>query len=168
MEASEPLPELRVGHGYDIHRLAGGRPLMIGGVQVPAEQGAVGHSDADVLLHAIVDAILGALKAGDIGRHYPDTDPAWRGADSTRFARETAARAREAGWEPVNLDATVLLERPKLAAHVPAIEQRVAQCLDMGADRVNVKAATNEGLDAVGEGRAIACHAVVLLARRHR
>ena len=141
---------------------------MIGGVQVPSEEGAVGHSDADVLLHAIVDAILGALKAGDIGRHYPDTDPAWRGADSSRFARETAARARDAGWEPVNLDATVLLERPKLAAHVPAIEQRVAECLGIGAERVNVKAATNEGLDAVGEGRAIACHAVVLLARRHR
>lgn len=157
-----------MGHGYDIHRLAGGRPLMIGGVQVPAEKGAVGHSDADVLLHAIVDAVLGALKAGDIGRHYPDSDPAWRGADSTRFARETAARAREAGWEAVNVDATVLLERPRLAEHVPAIEQRVAQCLDVGADRVNVKAATNEGLDAVGEGRAIACHAVVLLARRHR
>lgn len=157
-----------MGQGYDIHRLAGGRPLMIGGVRVPSEKGAVGHSDADVLLHAIVDAILGALKTGDIGRHYPDTDPAWRGADSTRFARETAARARGEGWEPVNLDATVLLERPKLAGHVPAIEQTVAECLDVGADRVNVKAATNEGLDAVGEGRAIACHAVVLLARRHR
>lgn len=157
-----------MGHGYDIHRLAGGRPLMIGGVQVPSEQGAVGHSDADVLLHAIVDAILGALKAGDIGRHYPDTDPAWRGADSSRFARETAARARDAGWEPVNVDATVLLERPKLARHMPTIEQRVAECLDLGVDRVNVKAATNEGLDAVGECRAIACHAVVLLARRHR
>jgi len=157
-----------VGHGYDIHRLAAGRPLVIGGVQVPAEQGAVGHSDADVLLHAVVDAILGALKAGDIGRHYPDTDPAWRGADSTRFARETAARARDAGWEPVNLDATVLLERPKLADHVPAIEQRVAECLGIGAERVSVKAASNEGLDAVGEGRAIACHAVVLLARPHR
>ena len=157
-----------MGHGYDIHRLAGGRPLMIGGVQVPWEQGAVGHSDADVLLHAIVDAILGALKQGDIGRHYPDTDPAWRGADSTRFARETAARARDDGWEPVNVDATVLLERPKLAGHVPNIEQTVAECLDVTADRVNVKAATNEGLDAVGEGRAIACHAVVLLARPHR
>lgn len=157
-----------MGHGYDIHRLAGGRPLMIGGVQVPSEQGAVGHSDADVLLHAVVDAILGALRAGDIGRHYPDTDPAWRGADSTRFAQETAARAREAGWEPVNVDATVLLEQPKLAGHVPDIEQTVAECLDVDADRVSVKAATNEGLDAVGEGRAIACHAVVLLARRHR
>lgn len=157
-----------MGHGYDIHRLAAGRPLMIGGVQVPSEQGAVGHSDADVLLHAVVDAILGALKAGDIGRHYPDSDPAWRGADSTRFARETAARARDAGWEPVNVDATVLLERPKLAGHVPAIEQRVAECLDVAADRINVKAATNEGLDAVGQGRAVACHAVVLLARRHR
>ena len=157
-----------MGHGYDIHRLAGGRPLMIGGVRVPAEQGAVGHSDADVLLHAIVDAILGALRAGDIGRHYPDTDPAWRGADSTRFARETAARARDAGWKLVNLDATVLLERPKLAGHIPDIEQTVAECLDVDADRVSVKAATNEGLDAVGEGRAIACHAVVLLARRHR
>lgn len=157
-----------MGHGYDIHRLAGGRPLMIGGVRVPSEQGAVGHSDADVLLHAIVDAILGALRAGDIGRHYPDSDPAWRGADSTRFARETAARAREAGWEPVNVDATVLLEQPKLAGHIPDIEQTVAECLGVGADRVNVKAATNEGLDAVGEGRAIACHAVVLLARRHR
>ena len=157
-----------MGHGYDIHRLAGGRPLMIGGVQVPSEKGAVGHSDADVLLHAIVDAILGALKAGDIGRHYPDTDPAWHGADSTRFARETAARARDSGWELVNVDATVLLERPKLAGHVPAIERTVAECLDVVADRVNVKAATNEGLDAVGEGRAIACHAVVLLARRHR
>lgn len=157
-----------MGHGYDIHRLAGGLPLMIGGVQVPSEQGAVGHSDADVLLHAIVDAILGALKQGDIGRHYPDTDPAWRGADSSRFARETAARARNAGWEPVNVDATVLLERPKLAGHVPDIERRVAECLDVAAERVSVKAATNEGLDAVGEGRAIACHAVVLLARRHR
>ena len=157
-----------MGHGYDIHRLATGRPLLIGGVQVPSEHGAVGHSDADVLLHAVVDAILGALKAGDIGRHYPDSDPAWRGADSTRFARETAARARADGWEPVNVDATVLLERPKLARHAPAIEQSVAECLGVHAERVSVKAATNEGLDAVGEGRAIACHAVVLLARRHR
>jgi len=141
---------------------------MLGGVPVPSEQGAVGHSDADVLLHAVVDAILGALKQGDIGRHYPDTDPAWRGADSSRFARETAARARDAGWEPVNVDSTVLLERPKLADHVPAIEQRVAECLGIDAERVSVKAASNEGLDAVGEGRAIACHAVVLLARPHR
>ena len=157
-----------MGQGYDIHRLESGRPLMLGGVRVPSEHGAVGHSDADVLLHAIVDAILGALKAGDIGRRYPDSDPALRGADSTRFARETAALARADGWEPLNVDATVLLERPKLAGHAPAIEQRVAESLDVGVDRVSVKAASNEGLDAVGQGQAIACHAVVLLVRRHR
>lgn len=112
--------------------------------------------------------MLGALKAGDIGRRYPDSDPTLLGADSTRFARETAALARADGWEPVNVDATVLLERPKLAPHVPEIEQRVAESLGIGIERVSVKAASNEGLDAIGEGRAIACHAVVLMARGHR
>ncbi len=159
---------MRVGHGYDIHRLEAGLPLIVGGVQVPADHGAVGHSDADVLLHAIVDAMLGALKAGDIGRRYPDSDPALRGTDSTRFVRETAALARADGWEPVNVDATVLLERPKLAPHVPAIEQRVAETLNIGVEGVSVKAASNEGLDAIGEGRAIACHAVVLMAQGRR
>ncbi len=135
---------------------------------MPSDHGAVGHSDADVLLHAVVDAVLGALKAGDIGRRYPDSDPTLRGADSTRFARETAALARADGWEPVNVDATVLLERPRLAPHVPEIEQRVAESLGVGVERVSVKAASNEGLDAIGEGRAIACHAVVLIARDRR
>ena len=141
---------------------------MIGSVQVPSDQGAKGHSDADVLLHAIVDAMLGALNAGDIGRHYPDSDPALKDAESSRFARETAALVRAEGWKLVNVDATVLLERIRLAPHVPEIEQRLAERLDIDVACVNVKAATNEGLDAIGEGRAIACHAVVLIARDRR
>ena len=159
------FPELRVGHGYDIHRLEPGRSLVIGGVRIPSERGAAGHSDADVLMHAVVDALLGAAKAGDIGRHFPDTDPAYRDADSRRFLAETAELVRARGWETVNIDASVLLQEPKLSPHVAAMERNIAERLGMAPERVSVKAKTNERQDAVGQARAVACHAVVLLAR---
>jgi 2-C-methyl-D-erythritol 2,4-cyclodiphosphate synthase len=159
------LPELRIGQGYDIHRLEPGRPLRIGGVCIAAERGAVGHSDADVLMHAVVDALLGAIKAGDIGRHYPDTDPAYRDADSRRFLVEAADLVRERRWVPLNIDASVLLEEPKLGPHLEAMERNLAECLGIAPERISVKAKTNEREDAVGQGRAVACHAVVLLAR---
>ena len=158
-------PESRVGTGYDLHRLVPGRPLIIGGVHVPAEFGPLGHSDADVLLHAVVDALLGAIGAGDIGRRYPDTDPRWQGADSGRFVRETAALLRARGWALVNVDASVLLERPKLSPHLTQMEANLAAALGVPAERVSVKAKTGEGLDAVGQGDAVACHAVALVTR---
>ena len=159
------FPELRVGQGYDIHRLEPGCPLVIGGVPIPSERGAAGHSDADVLMHAVVDALLGAAKAGDIGRRYPDTDSSYRGADSRRFLVETAELLRARGWEPLNIDASVLLQEPKLGPHIAAMERNLAEHLGIAPERVSVKAKTNEREDAVGQGRAVACHAVVLLVR---
>jgi 2-C-methyl-D-erythritol 2,4-cyclodiphosphate synthase len=159
------IPELRVGQGYDLHRLEPGRPLMLGGIEVPAERGAVGHSDGDVLLHAIVDALLGAIKAGDIGRRYPDSDMRYAGVSSRVFLKGCAELLRQRGWEVVNLDATVLLQTPKIAPQAAAMEDAIAATLDIDAARVNVKAKTNEGEDAVGAGRAIACQAVALVAR---
>ena len=161
-------PDIRVGHGYDIHQLVHDRPLVLGGVHVPSDCGATGHSDADVLFHAIVDAMLGALATGDIGRHFPDSDPKLKDANSKIFVQQTVDLARTQGWELVNVDATVLLEQPKLAAHSSSIQRSVAQSLDVSTTRVSIKAASNEGMDAVGEGRAIACHAMVLLSRNHR
>lgn len=158
-------PEFRTGTGYDIHRLEAGRSLIIGGVTVPAAVGAVGHSDADVLAHAVVDALLGAVKAGDIGRRYPDSDPRWKGADSALFLRETSQLLRDQGWTIVNVDASVLLQTPKLQPHIAAMEANISRALGIDVDRVSVKAKTNEGVDAVGEGRAVACHAVVLVVR---
>jgi 2-C-methyl-D-erythritol 2,4-cyclodiphosphate synthase len=160
------LPALRVGEGWDVHQLVAGRKLILGGIDVPHTMGLLGHSDADALLHAITDALLGAAGLGDIGRHFPDTDPAFRGADSSVLLAEAARRVREAGWEPVNLDSTIIAQAPKMAPHIPAMRARIAQVLGVAEDRVNVKAKTAEKLGPVGEGRSIEARAVVLLAGR--
>jgi 2-C-methyl-D-erythritol 4-phosphate cytidylyltransferase/2-C-methyl-D-erythritol 2,4-cyclodiphosphate synthase len=156
----------RVGTGYDLHRLVEGRPLMLGGVTVPFEKGLAGHSDADVLAHAITDAVLGAVAQGDIGRHFPDTDPRWKGASSMAMLAHAVALARETGFEVVNVDAVVVAERPKLAPHLGAICASLAAVLGIETARVSVKGKTNEGVDAIGRGEAMAVHAVVLLAGR--
>ena len=154
----------RVGTGYDLHRMVEGRPLVLAGVTIPFERGPMGHSDADVLSHAIVDAVFGAAAAGDIGRHFPDNDPAWKGAPGLDLLGRAVAIVRELGWQVANVDATVILERPKLAPHIGAIREALAATLGVSIDRVNVKAKTNEGVDAVGRGEAIAAHAVAVLA----
>jgi 2-C-methyl-D-erythritol 4-phosphate cytidylyltransferase/2-C-methyl-D-erythritol 2,4-cyclodiphosphate synthase len=156
----------RVGTGYDLHRLVEGRPLVLGGVVVPSEKGLAGHSDADVLAHAITDAVLGAVARGDIGRHFPDTDPQWKGAASMAMLAHAVALAREAGFDVVNVDAVVVAERPKLAPHLEAIRASLAAVLGVETARVSVKGKTNEGVDAIGRGEAMAVHAVVLLAGR--
>ncbi|MEO1583878.1 MAG: 2-C-methyl-D-erythritol 2,4-cyclodiphosphate synthase [Planctomycetota bacterium] len=163
--------DVRIGHGYDLHRLeavapAGeGRPLVLGGVGLEYDRGPVGHSDGDALLHAVTDAILGALGLPDIGELFPNTDPRWEGADSAVFVREAVDRAAGAGWSIVNVDATVILERPKLAPVKSAIRSGLAGLLGVDLQRVNVKGKTHERVDAVGEGRAVEVHAVVLLSR---
>jgi 2-C-methyl-D-erythritol 4-phosphate cytidylyltransferase / 2-C-methyl-D-erythritol 2,4-cyclodiphosphate synthase len=153
----------RIGTGYDLHRLVEGRPLVIGGIAVPSQKGALGHSDADVVCHAITDAVLGAAGAGNIGQRYPDSDPAWKDASSIELLRDSVRHVRAAGFVVENVDVTVVLERPKIAPHVEAIRSRVAEALGVGAARVSVKGKTNEGVDAVGRGEAIAAHAVALL-----
>lgn len=155
----------RVGIGYDLHRLAAGRPLKLGGVTIAAEQGLVGHSDADVVLHALCDALLGALGQPDIGELFPDTDPRWRGADSRQFIVEALRRVLAAGYQVSNVDVIIHAERPKLGTHKEQIRESVAALLGLTADCVGVKAKTNEGLDAVGRGEAIACWASVLIER---
>jgi 2-C-methyl-D-erythritol 4-phosphate cytidylyltransferase/2-C-methyl-D-erythritol 2,4-cyclodiphosphate synthase len=157
----------RVGAGYDLHRLVEGRPLILGGVAIESDRGALGHSDADVVCHAVTDAVLGAAQAGDIGQHYPDTDPRWKGARSLDLLREAAALVRRAGFVVENVDVVVVLERPKLLPYRDAIRHALAGALAIDADRVSVKAKTNEGMDAVGRGEAIAAHAVALLAGVH-
>jgi len=154
-----------VGHGYDVHRLVSGRKLVLGGVDIPHETGLLGHSDADVLTHAVMDALLGALAMGDIGKLFPDTDPAYEGADSLTLAREVATRVRAAGWQIGNIDATVLAQAPKLAPHVPAMRERLAESLGICTDCVSVKATTEEHLGFTGEKLGIAAHAVCLLFR---
>jgi 2-C-methyl-D-erythritol 4-phosphate cytidylyltransferase/2-C-methyl-D-erythritol 2,4-cyclodiphosphate synthase len=153
----------RVGLGYDLHRLVDGRPLVLGGVTIPAERGALGHSDADVVCHSVTDAILGAARAGDIGQHFPDTDPTWKDASSVALLRETVALVRAKGLRVENVDVVVVLERPKLGRHRRAIEDGLAAALGVDISCVSVKAKTNEGMDAVGHGDAIAAHAVALL-----
>lgn len=154
---------MRVGHGYDLHRFAAGRPLVLGGVQIPFEKGLLGHSDADVLTHAVMDALLGAAALGDIGTHFPDTDEAYRGADSIALARTVAAKLADAGYRIANVDATLIAQAPKLAPHIPAMRETLAKALDLPLDAVSVKATTEEGLGATGEGLAIAAHAVCLI-----
>jgi 2-C-methyl-D-erythritol 2,4-cyclodiphosphate synthase len=154
----------RIGEGWDIHALVAGRPLVLGGITVPHTHGLDGHSDADALLHAITDALLGGAALGDIGRHFPDTDAAFKGADSARLLAEAARRVRAAGWQPVNVDATIVAQAPKMAPHIPAMVARIAQVLGLAVDDVNVKAKTAERMGPVGEGRAIEARAVVLLA----
>ena len=155
---------LRIGEGWDTHQLVTGRPLVLGGVTVPHTHGLLGHSDADALLHAITDALFGAAGLGDIGRHFPDTDERFKGADSRALLAEAARRVRGAGYEIVNVDSTIVAQAPKMAPHIPAMRERIAQALSIGADRVNVKAKTAEKMGPVGEGRAIEARAVCLLA----
>ncbi|MGJ7526559.1 2-C-methyl-D-erythritol 2,4-cyclodiphosphate synthase [Variovorax sp. GB1P17] len=156
---------IRVGEGWDVHQLAEGRKLILGGIEVPHITGLLGHSDADVLLHAITDALLGGAGLGDIGRHFPDTDPQFRGADSAVLLAEAARRVRAAGWEIGNVDSTVIAQAPKLAPHIPAMCLRIADTLGLAVDQVNVKAKTAEKLGPVGEGRAMEARAAVLLHR---
>lgn len=154
---------LRIGEGWDVHALVPGRKLVIGGVEVAHDRGLLGHSDADVLLHAITDAIIGAAALGDIGRHFPDTDERFRGADSAALLAEAARRVREAGWHVGNVDCSVIAQAPRLAPHVGAMAERIARILGVAASQVNVKAKTAEKLGPVGEGAAIEARAVVLL-----
>ena len=154
---------LRVGEGWDTHALVAGRPLVLGGVRLEHSHGLLGHSDADALLHAITDALLGAAALGDIGRHFPDTDPNFRGADSHALLAEAARRVRAAGWSIVNVDSTIVAQAPKMAPHIPAMCARIAEALGIEAGAVNVKAKTAEKMGPVGEGRAIEARAVCLL-----
>jgi 2-C-methyl-D-erythritol 2,4-cyclodiphosphate synthase len=153
----------RIGHGYDLHRLVAGRRLVLGGLEISHPRGLLGHSDADVVLHAVSDAILGALGAGDIGQHFPDSDERYRGIASSELLKQVAALMSGRGWRVGNLDITIHAEQPRLGPHREAMRQRIATLLDVPAECVNVKAKTNEGLDAVGRGEAIATTAVVLL-----
>jgi len=154
---------IRIGEGWDVHALVEGRPLILGGVHIPYEKGLLGHSDADALLHAITDALLGAAGLGDIGRHFPDTDPQFRGADSAVLLAEALRRVQAAGWRLVNVDSTIIAQAPKLAPHIEAIRARLANILGVDAGCVNIKAKTAEKMGPVGEGRSIEARAVVLL-----
>jgi 2-C-methyl-D-erythritol 2,4-cyclodiphosphate synthase len=154
---------MRVGQGWDIHRLVPDRVLRLGGVMIPYERGLLGHSDGDVVLHAISDALLGAIGAGDIGSHFPDTDPQYRGADSALLLERVTALAYARGYTVGNIDVTIIAEQPRLASHMPAMRERIAALTTRDVARVNLKAKTGEGLDAVGRGEAIAAMAIVLL-----
>jgi 2-C-methyl-D-erythritol 2,4-cyclodiphosphate synthase len=157
------MTALRIGEGWDVHALVAGRPLLLGGVTLPFHLGLDGHSDADALLHAITDALLGAAGLGDIGRHFPDTDAQFKGADSATLLAEATRRVREAGWSIVNVDSTIVAQAPKMAPHIPAMRERIAAALGVELANVNVKAKTAERLGPVGEGRAIEARAVCLL-----
>lgn len=159
------MSEYRTGLGWDVHRTMAGRPLILGGVAVPCEFGLEGHSDADVLSHAITDALLGAAALGDIGMHFPDSDPKWKGADSLRFLAHARDLAAAAGFGIVNVDSTIILERPKLKDHRMAIRERLASTLQVAVDRVSVKFKTAEGVGPVGEGRSAEAQAIVTLVR---
>lgn len=162
----QPRPSsmgLRIGNGYDLHRLVEGRPLILGGVRIPFERGLSGHSDADAVCHAVTDAVLGACGAGDIGRHFPDTDPAWKDADSVLLLSRAAAVVRERGYEIVNVDVVVIAQQPKVSPHVVAMTARVSGALGVDASQVSIKGKTNEGVDSMGTGASIAVHAVALL-----
>jgi 2-C-methyl-D-erythritol 2,4-cyclodiphosphate synthase len=157
--------QLRIGEGWDTHALVPGRRLLLGGVEIPHERGLLGHSDADVLLHAITDALIGAAGLGDIGRHFPDTDERFRGADSVVLLAEAARRVRAEGWSLANVDSTVVAQAPKLAPHIEAMRARIAGALEIAPAQVNVKAKTAEKLGPVGMGQSIEARAVVLLTR---
>jgi 2-C-methyl-D-erythritol 2,4-cyclodiphosphate synthase len=159
------MPEIRTGLGWDVHRIAPGRPMILGGVTIPADFGLEGHSDADILAHAITDAILGAAALGDIGMHFPDTDPRWKGCDSLVFLRHAKDLAAERGYSIVNVDSTIILERPKLKDFRVAIRERVAQTLGLELDRVSVKFKTAEKVGPVGEGRSAESQAIVTMQR---
>jgi 2-C-methyl-D-erythritol 2,4-cyclodiphosphate synthase len=162
-DKEQSFMDFRIGTGFDVHCLTEGRDCVIGGVKIPHDKGLLGHSDADVLLHALSDALLGALALGDIGKHFPDTDPAYRGADSRHLLTQVAALVREHGYSVANADATLMAEAPKMASHVPAMRDNIARCLNVPVDRVSVKATTTEGLGFTGRGEGIAASAVVLL-----
>jgi 2-C-methyl-D-erythritol 2,4-cyclodiphosphate synthase len=157
------VARVRIGHGFDVHQLVAGRRLVIGGVEIPHDKGLGGHSDADVLLHAVTDALLGAVGLGDIGRHFPDTDPAHRDADSRRLLREAMAKIRAAGYVVVNVDATIIAQAPRMAPHIPAMVANLAADLGVTPSQVNVKAKTTEHLGFAGRGEGIAAEAVALL-----
>jgi 2-C-methyl-D-erythritol 2,4-cyclodiphosphate synthase len=154
---------MRIGHGYDVHRLVAGRKLIMGGVNIPWEKGLLGHSDADVLLHAIADGILGAIGEGDIGRHFPDSDPAYKGADSLKLLAHVMGLAYEHGYKLGNMDATIIAQMPKMAPHIQAMRENIAVVLNADVAQVNIKATTEEGLGFSGAGEGIATHAVVLM-----
>jgi 2-C-methyl-D-erythritol 2,4-cyclodiphosphate synthase len=157
---------MRVGIGHDSHRLAPGRPLILGSVAIPHSRGLIGHSDADVVLHAVTDALLGAAGWGDIGDTYPDTDPAYKGIESSLFVRETVARLQKAAWQIINLDIIIFAEEPKLGPIKAEIRRQVAHLVGLGVDAVNVKAKTGEGVGAIGRGEAISCQAIALIDRK--
>ncbi|MCP5268973.1 MAG: 2-C-methyl-D-erythritol 2,4-cyclodiphosphate synthase [Zoogloeaceae bacterium] len=154
---------IRVGQGFDVHALVPGRKMIIGGVEIPHDKGLLGHSDADVLLHAITDALIGAAALGDIGRHFPDTDERWKGADSRKLLRATVALLAQAGWRVVNVDSTIIAQQPKMASHIPGMVDNIAADLMLAAGEVNVKAKTSERLGFTGRGEGIAAEAVVLI-----
>lgn len=154
---------MRIGHGYDVHRLVEGRKCIIGGVEIPYEKGLLGHSDADVLLHAVMDAVLGAMAAGDIGKLFPDNDPTYKGADSLVLTRRVAEVMVERGYRLGNIDATVIAQAPKMAPHIPLMRQNIAAAFGVEVDRISVKATTEEKLGFTGSGEGIAAHAVCLL-----
>lgn len=154
---------MRIGHGYDVHRLVEGRDLILGGVKIPYEKGLLGHSDADVLLHAVSDALLGAAGLGDIGRHFPDTDPKYKGADSLELLRQVYRKISEKGYKVGNIDVTMIAQRPKLKDYIPQMQANIAAAVETAPDRVNVKATTEEKLGFTGTGEGMSCHAVCLL-----
>lgn len=156
---------MRIGHGYDVHRLVEGRKLILGGVEIPFEKGLYGHSDADVLVHAVMDALLGAAALGDIGKLFPDNDDAYLGADSVELLKKVRNVLQEHGWKPGNLDATVIAQRPKLAPYIDTMRKRIADALETDAENVSVKATTEERLGFTGSGEGIAAHAVCLIER---
>ncbi len=157
---------MRIGHGYDVHKLVEGRKLILGGVDIPYEKGLLGHSDADVLLHAISDSLLGAAAMGDIGKLFPDNDPQYKGADSLLLLREVYNRVQKKGYRLINLDATVLAQRPKLRPYIDTMRENIASALGVDTDCVSVKATTEEGLGFTGEGKGIAAHCVCLIERK--
>ena len=157
---------MRIGHGYDVHRLVEGRALILGGVNIPYEKGLLGHSDADVLTHAVMDALLGAAGLGDIGKHFPDTDPAYKGADSLKLLDHVIETLDREGWKVGNVDATIIAQRPKLAPHIPTMRDNLAMRMGVEPGQVNVKATTEEKLGFTGSGEGMAAHAVCLLTRK--
>ena len=154
---------MRIGHGYDVHKLVEGRDLILGGVKIPYEKGLLGHSDADVLLHAVSDALLGAAALGDTGKHFPDTDPQYKGADSLELLRVVGEKIKEAGYKVGNIDVTMIAQRPKLAPHIPTMRENIARVLSVELSQVNVKATTEEHLGFTGDGSGMSCHAICLL-----
>lgn len=157
------MQRVRIGYGYDVHRLEGGRRLVLGGVHLPADVGLEGHSDADVLTHAIIDALLGAAALGDIGQHFPDTDPRWKDAESLALLRHVSALVAGRGWRVANIDATVVLQRPRLAPHISEMRANLAACLGLGVEAISIKATTGEHVGFVGRGEGAVAHAVCLL-----